>query len=101
MPTTKPTGERKVFGLRPGHTYRSVDWFGHLTRRRFRVVRRVEGFAGSDSFHRGHLPRVDLLALNGRRKGVTVAGCVVRSRGGVEYVDIPGDEIASRVVAKP
>jgi hypothetical protein len=89
----------KSYRLSTGREYQSLDWCGDLTRRRFRVVRRCEGFKG-DSFHGGALPTVDLLTLSGKSKGVTHYNCTVRSRGGIEYADISGDEIAVRVIAK-
>lgn len=86
----------KVIKFRKGKTYRSVSLLdGRLTRFKFKVERRVEGYYSHD-FAVGcgnRLPRVTLVLGK-----TTFYSLPVRTKFGIEYVDLR--DIDTRVVAK-
>lgn len=86
---TQKTAKHK---FRKGAVCRSFDEWGYLTRHRFTVLDRSEGYIVSQLSGRKVLPRVSV------RLGQSTFHASVRVKSGVEYIDIR--DIGIRVVAK-
>jgi hypothetical protein len=91
----------KVTKFRKGQSCRSLCVWGRLTRKKWTVIDRVEGYVSKNSAfdHASSTKRRPRVSLR-LGKDRTFNLLAVRTKFGIEYVDVDVDGVEHRVVAK-